>query len=301
MHLIATVATLAISRLCVAEPNQSSALGEPAFGIEFSMENVKISFVPSGSHTKGLASVKGNETCRDLMYSYFELCCWVHSDQVPPWSYEENGTTASHALYVAAIEGIPNQVSWRYEAHPNETDVDILADAVRTAKMVATEILAERYHISMPDRPLVTLAAPNFMWTMTELDFWDGEFDPERGMSYNHTRDDWHHGFAVKLSDAVREAGFRLEPVDDTNAAIAPSRLNQTFPIAQQATQLSGTPISQSMQTHTQQRAAKLNMMDIRPSCSSSRTQLSHSGLSGMVKCGHLGTRGLSLVHITSL
>ena len=166
------------------------------------------------------------------MYSCFALCYWAHSDQVPPWTYEEYGTTASYAAYVAAIEGIPNLVSWRYEAHTNETDVDILANAVETARRVAADILAYQYNISMPDRPLVSLAAPNFMWTMTELDSWDGGFETDHGMSYNYTRDDWHHGFAVKMSDAVREAGFRLEPIDDNDAAMSSSRLNQTFPIA---------------------------------------------------------------------
>ena len=74
------------------------------------------------------------------------------------------------------------------------------------------------------------------MWTMTETDFWDAGFDTEfstdHGVPYHYNRDDWHHGFTLEMSDAVREAGFRLEPVDDTDAATTPRHLDQTFQIS---------------------------------------------------------------------
>jgi hypothetical protein len=232
MRLIATVAALAVAGFCTADSQKPGAPKEPAFGIEFSMENIKISVAPCGDNAKGIASIRGNEAYRNLMYTYFELCYWAHGDQVPPWSYEDDGTTAGYAASVAAMEGLPNQVSWRYEAHPDETDVEILADAVETVERAAADILADEHGVTMPDRPLVSLAAPSFMWTMTELDFWDGKIDANQGTPYNYDRGDWHHGFALKISDAVREAGFRLELTDDTTAAISPRRLDHTFPIA---------------------------------------------------------------------
>jgi hypothetical protein len=232
MHLAAVLAILALFGSCVAGLHDSRARGESVFGIEFSTENIIVSFVPPGGRARGIASVKGNEAYRDLMHGYFELCYWAHSDHVPPWSYGENGTTASYAASVAAVEGIPNQVSWRYKAHPDETDVDILANAIGTVKKVTVDILADQYNITMPERPVVALAAPNFMWTMTEPEFWNGGFDTDGRTPYNYDQDDWHHGFAVKMSNAVQRAGFRLEPVDDADAAISPRRLDRTFPIA---------------------------------------------------------------------
>jgi hypothetical protein len=229
--------TLATAGFCLAESHQLPLLREPAFGIEFSLETLKISFAPPNGKAKGLASIKGDLAYQDLMYSYFELCSWASGDQVRPQSYEDNnGTSAGHAAYVSELEGIDNLVSWRWEAYPNDTDVDILANAVRTVKIVATGILANEYNITIPERPLVALAAPNFMWTMTETDFWDGGFDAEfsidHGVPYNYGRDDWHHGFALEMADAVREVGFRLEPFDDTHAAITPRHIDPTFPIA---------------------------------------------------------------------
>lgn len=232
MHLTAVSITLAAASLCVAESHQPPVREEPAFGIEFSEENIRISFASPNSKAKGLVSIKGDEAYRDLMYSYFALCHWAANDQVSPQSYEDDdGTSASHATYIAGVEGIENLVWWRYEAHPNKTDVDILANSVRTVKDVATGVLADEYNITMPDRPLVALAAPNFMWTMTEPEFWDNAADYKP--PYKYGRDDWHHGFALKMADAVREAGFRLEPVvDETDAATAPVHTDLTFPIA---------------------------------------------------------------------
>lgn len=230
MHLAAVLTVLALFGSCVARLHDSRARGEPVFGIEFSTENIIVSFVLPGGRARGIASVKGNEAYRELMYGYFELCCWAHSDKVPPWSYGENGTTASYAASVAAVDGIPNQVLWRYEAHPDETDVHILADAIGTVKKVAVGILADQYNITMPERPVVALAAPNFMWTMTEPEFWNGAFDTDGRTPYNYDQDDWHHGFAVKMSNAVQRAGFRLEPFDNADdAAISPRRLDRTF------------------------------------------------------------------------
>ena len=232
MHPTALPITLTAAGFCVAEP-QSPVREEPAFGIEFSLEALKISFAPPNGKAKGLASIKGDLAYQDLMYSYFELCSWASGDQVRPQSYEDNnGTSANHAAYVAELEGIDNLVSWRWEAYPNETDVDILANAVRTIKNVVTSVLAGEYNITIPERPLVALAAPNFMWTMTGVDFWDGGFDAYHAPPYEYGRDDWHHGFALKIADAVRKAGFKLEPFNANDTAIASRTPDQTFPIA---------------------------------------------------------------------
>jgi hypothetical protein len=232
MHPTALIITLTAASFCVAEP-QSPLPGEPAFGIEFSLETLKISFAPPNGKAKGLASIKGDLAYQDLMYSYSELCSWASGDQVRPQSYEDNnGTSARHAAYVSELEGIENLVSWRWEAYPNDTDVDILSNTIRTIKTVATGVLADEYNITIPDRPLVALAAPNFMWTMTEVDFWGGGFDAYHAPPYEYGRDDWHHGFALRMADAVREAGFRLEPADLNDTAIASRTPCQTFPIA---------------------------------------------------------------------
>ena len=52
MHIIAKLAVLAVFGSCVAERHQSPVLGEPAFGIEFSLETLKISFAPPNGKQK---------------------------------------------------------------------------------------------------------------------------------------------------------------------------------------------------------------------------------------------------------
>lgn len=241
MQFTAVLITLIASDLCAAQTLQLRAPEEPVFGIEFSMENIVISFVPPGGQAIGLASVKGNEAYQDLMYSYFELCHRAHLEQVPPKIWEKHDHDHDHSTsyepYADTSELILDLVAYRHETHPNETDVEVLANAAETVKRVAADILTAQYNTTMPDRPLVALAAPNFMWTMTEPDFWEEESITNHGKPYDYGRDDWHHVFALKMSEAVLQAGFKLEPVQDTDAASAsPRRLDHTFPIAPSGT-----------------------------------------------------------------
>jgi hypothetical protein len=74
MHFITVLAALLVTKVSTAELHKQEGSEQPAFGIEFSMENILISFAPPGGHARGLASVKGNEAYRDLLYSHFELC-----------------------------------------------------------------------------------------------------------------------------------------------------------------------------------------------------------------------------------
>lgn len=233
MRLMSVLATLVVTEYCTAESQQSRTLQGLAFGIVFSMETLQISFVPPGGDAKGLISVEGNEAYQALMYSYFSLCYWAHVEQVPPKMWEDN-CTAGYGPYADTSESMLDLVAYRHEAYPDETDVDILASAVKDVKQAATDILAQQYNITMPDRPLVSIAAPNFMWSMTEPDFWFGGFETSHATPYKYNRDDWHHSFARKMNDAVHEAGFRLEPVNVINAAIpqADRKPDLTFPIA---------------------------------------------------------------------
>jgi hypothetical protein len=234
MPFTAVLIALIASCFCAAEILQSRALKEPVFGVEFCMETLKISFIPPDGNATGLASIRGKEAYQDLMYSYFELCHRAHLEQVPPEMWEDDHDHATSCQpYADSSESMLNLVAYRHEVYPNETDVELLTGAINAVKRVATDVLADRYNITMPDRPLVALAAPNFMWTMTEPEFWDGVSDTENGTPYNYGRDDWHYGFALKISEAVLQAGFKLEPAEGTDDAIvSPRRLDHTFPIA---------------------------------------------------------------------
>ena len=90
MFLIALILTgFAVGGLCADEPHQVKSLEEPVFGIEFSMENIMISFAPPGGHAKGLATVKGDIAYQNLIGSYFEICSETRHTQTPPWTYKE--------------------------------------------------------------------------------------------------------------------------------------------------------------------------------------------------------------------
>lgn len=60
------------------------------------------------------------------------------------------------------------QTSRFSDAYRNDTGVVILATAVKDVKRAALDILADQYNITMPDRPLVSIAAPSFMRTTIE-------------------------------------------------------------------------------------------------------------------------------------
>lgn len=74
MYLVALILTsFAVGGFCADEPHRLESLEEPVFGIEFSMQNIMISFALPGGHARGLASVNGDLAYRHLMGSYFEV------------------------------------------------------------------------------------------------------------------------------------------------------------------------------------------------------------------------------------
>lgn len=104
MYLVALILTaLAVSGLCEDEPHQPRSLEEPAFGIEFSMDNIIISSAPPGGHARGLAAVKGDIAYEHLIGSYFEICSETRHTQTPPWSYLEHRAIVSRRYQTRTI------------------------------------------------------------------------------------------------------------------------------------------------------------------------------------------------------
>jgi hypothetical protein len=112
------------------------------------------------------------------------------------------------------------------------TDIAILANAVGGVKSAAADVLESRYDIIMPDRPLVSIAAPSFMWTAIEpMACTDGS-DPECGNQFDAYPSTWHHVFTLKMSDAVHRAGFRRGVIDNISPATHANKCqNHTSPI----------------------------------------------------------------------
>ena len=254
MHLVALILTaLAVAGFCADEPHPPRSLEESAFGIEFSMENIMISFAPPGGHTTGLVAVKGNIAYQNLMMSYFELCYWAHYSQVPPWSYgnhnetmaieyqDQQVATADLGWYDWYNYHVLGYVEATHESlgvnrYANNTDVDALANAVGRARRAAAGILEEQYGVAMPDQPFVSIAAPSFMWTVEsepcEIDeeALHHDWEPLSDQYLNK----WHDVFALEMSDAVQRAGFRREGASDNvkvTTQVKPCS-NQTSPIA---------------------------------------------------------------------
>jgi len=243
MYLIAlTLTTLAVhvGGFCANASHPPASLeAEPVFGIEFSTENIMISVaLPGRNHVKGLATVKGNKGYQNLMESYFELCSSTHYTQTPPWTHQEYRAIMAREYQTRTILR-PDLMHWydwsrfqvlvdvdvdapqtlpELDEHSNYTDIAILADAVESAKRAAAGVLASQHSLAMPDRPLVSVAAPSFMWTAVEPETCAGgsqsncaeQSDTD---SYPNT---WHHVFVLKMSDAVHRAGFRRELTTDT-------------------------------------------------------------------------------------
>ena len=85
----------------------------------------------------------------------------------------------------------------------------------------------------MPDRPLVSIAAPSFMWTAIEPEACTNGSHPGCGKQLNSYPSTWHHIFGLKLSDAVHRAGFRREVTSNINTSMQTNNCqNGTSPIA---------------------------------------------------------------------
>lgn len=250
MYLVAGLVLVSASVAAAsAEPDQPSLLSEPAFGIEFSMENIMVSFVLPNGHPKGLVAVKGDAAYHHLMMSYYELCYWAHDAQVPPWGYGKHNEAMAteyqgQQIFTADMDWydwynyhILGYVEATHESpglnrYSNSTDVDILANAVEHARRAATVILADQYGLTMPSRPFVSIAAPSFMWTVeSEPCEASEEHQDCESLSDTQTRM-WHDVFALKMSDAVHRAGFRREIINNINTTMqAKDCQNHTSPI----------------------------------------------------------------------
>lgn len=120
-----------------------------------------------------------------------------------------------------------------FDTDENDTDVAILAEAIEDVKRAAADILANQHNIMMPDLPLVSVAAPNFVWSAIAPDACEEEFDPHCEPKCDALRDSWHHIFELKISDAIRKAGFRREIVASIDVSMqTPGNRNHSCPIA---------------------------------------------------------------------
>lgn len=211
-----------------------------------------ISVALPGGGTKGLATVKGDIAYQNLMESYFELCLSTHYTQTPPWTHQEYRAIMAReyqtrtilrpdllhmydwALFQVQVDVDAPQTLPELDEMSNYTDVAILANTVEVAKRAAADVLASRYNVTMPDRPLVSIAAPSFMWTAIEPGTCANKSQPECGEQFDSYPDTWHNVFTLKMSDAVHRAGFRRELVSDIKTTMQEANKcqNHTSPIA---------------------------------------------------------------------
>lgn len=252
MRLLTLLTALGAVGFCTAleatELHQRELSGEPVFGIEFSTEKIRISFAPAGGHAQGLATINGDTSYRLLMESYYTLCA-VHTE-APPWSYEDYRKTITTEYGNQSI--VRSDLDWynwleikfwcwedmqrptllELDAYHYHRDVDILAKAVEHVRRAATDTLLHRFNVTMPERPLVSVAGPNFMWT-TEPEDCEGNFDPSCDSPCDAYRESWRHVFDMKLSDAVLRAGFRRDLANNVDTiASNHGDQNHTCPIA---------------------------------------------------------------------
>lgn len=254
MRLAAGLVALATFSVCVfasaPELHQRDVV-EPVFGIELSMENIRISFATPGEHAKSLATVKGGPLYEDLMTTYYVLCQWAYTSQDPPFSYNDYlGTKTTEHQSQMLLETDPDLHEWytyilgqaeasqtlpELDAYHNDTDVAILATAVKDLRKAAVEALENQYNITMPHRPLVSIAAPSFMWTTVEPDTCEEAFDPHCTPQCDTYSNSWHHIFGLKISAAVSRAGFSQELINGSEGTMPDpdqANLKTTCPIA---------------------------------------------------------------------
>jgi hypothetical protein len=240
MHLIAVVlAALAACGFCTEVPHHPGSHNEPAFGIEFSIDNIMISFVPPGGYEAiSLAAVEGDTAYQWLMESYFELCSLTHASQTPPWTEQEFGAMMAREYETRTIlrPDLGDWYDWsqfrvdadidapqiltELDEHSRYTDIAILANAVRDVRRAAVDVLASQFNITMPDRPFVSIAAPSIIWTAIEPGLHESDLSPACAPSSDRYPSTWHHVFVSKMSDAIHRADFRREVIDNIDSSI---------------------------------------------------------------------------------
>jgi len=234
---------------CATDPHRINILAEPAFGMEFSTEHIMISFVAFDGHPKELAAVKGDKAYHFLMESWYELSYWTYASQTPPWTHQDCREIVATGKQTRTI--LRPDINWfdwyefqtiddidtpqifpELDEQSNYTDINILADAIRSVKKAAADILASQYNTTMPDRPLVSIAAPSFLWTTRPQSGLDDVY-PDCGPESDEHFSNWHHVLWRKMSDAVHRAGFRRQMVENIDATMqAAACQNHTSPIA---------------------------------------------------------------------
>jgi hypothetical protein len=84
----------------------------------------------------------------------------------------------------------------------------------------------------MPDRPLVTIAAPSFMWTVIQFEACKEDLGPDCEPLSDASLNRWHEVFGTGMSGTVYRAGFRREVIDAINPIMQADRCrNHTTPI----------------------------------------------------------------------
>jgi hypothetical protein len=138
------------------------------------------------------------------------------------------------ALFQVQVDVDAPQTLPELDESSNYTDIAILVNAVGGVKRAAASVLASRYNVTMPDRPLVSIAAPSFMWTAIEPEACENKSQPDCELQFDSFPSTWHHVFGLKISDAVHRAGFRRGVTSDINTTTQEANKcqNHTGPIA---------------------------------------------------------------------
>lgn len=199
---------------------------EPAFGIEITLNDLRVSVAVQDAQPIELTSTQGSEAYKSLMRSYLDLCERVRETQEPPWDFLEYRNNLSHSR-TWREEILEPEKSWRdwflvnilgrpeapasildRDDFLGDREVAVLAEAMGAAK--ASAIAAMRSKLSntvhLPERPFLGIAAPSFLWTAIQPEPWEGDI-PDWGQPDDASM--WHYVLALKFAGAAHRAGFR--------------------------------------------------------------------------------------------
>lgn len=203
---------------------------EPAFGIELTLDDVRVAVATPDSQPVGLVSVQGDEAYKCLMRSYLELCERVQESQMPPWDFFEyrNNLSRSSTWHQEVLEPEDSWRDWfqvkilgkpeapwsilRKDNFAGDADVAILAEAMKTARSAAGVVLQSRLNITLSQHPFVSIAAPSFPWTTMEPKSWEGHITDWSEPDDNTA---WLEVLNLKFAGAAHRAGFRRHEMDE--------------------------------------------------------------------------------------
>ncbi|KAM0720974.1 hypothetical protein Q7P37_003259 [Cladosporium fusiforme] len=222
---------LATQRWRAHASEHTSASYEPAFGIELTLDDLRVAFAVPDAPPVELVSVQGGEAYQRLMQSYLELCERVQEEQVPPWDFFEyrnnlslsatwremvmKPETSWHNWFQVKVKGkpeVPLSVLER-DNFIGDPEVAILAEAMARARAAAEDALGGGLNdTTMPQRPFVAIAAPSFLWTTIHAKPWDGQ-TPDWGDEDRESI--WHQVLSLKFAGAAHRSGFRRHQSKD--------------------------------------------------------------------------------------